>query len=77
MLFQLLAHLDLRPVDQATAQLAVSLATKYRLKAADATHLATAVAAGAEQFVTNNRKDFPRTITEIDVVYPDELPLPT
>jgi hypothetical protein len=36
-------------------------------------HLATAVAAGADRFLTNNRKDFPQTITEIDVVYPDDL----
>lgn len=32
---------------------------RHRLRAAAPAHLATAVAAGAEQFVTNNRKDFP------------------
>jgi hypothetical protein len=31
------------------------------------------VAAGADCFLTNNRKDFPQTIGEIDIVYPDEL----
>ena len=58
----LLAALDLRPLDRATAELAVVLSTAYRLRAADATHLATAVMAGAERFVTNNRRDFPVTI---------------
>ncbi|MCI2267141.1 hypothetical protein [Sediminivirga luteola] len=46
------------------------------LRAADAAHLATAVVAGADRFVTNNRNDFPREISEIDIVYPDELPEP-
>ena len=45
----------------------------HRLSAADAVHLATAVGAGADRFLTNNRRDFPRTIAEIAVVYPDEL----
>jgi predicted nucleic acid-binding protein len=70
----LLARIDLRPADIATAQLATELAASYGLHAADAVHLATAVAAGADRFITNNRSDFPKTITEIDVIYPDELP---
>jgi predicted nucleic acid-binding protein len=72
----LLARIDLRPVDLATAELATSLASKYRLKAADATHLATAVALGADRFITNNRKDFPADMTEVSVTYPAELPDP-
>ena len=68
----LLARLDLRPVDRATADLATALASRYRLKAADATHLATAVGLGADRFITNNRRDFGAKITEIDVTYPDE-----
>ena len=68
-----LARLELLPVDAAVARLAVVLAAQYRLRAADAVHLATAVAAGADRFVTNNRKDFATPITEIDVVYPDGL----
>lgn len=39
-------------------------------------HLATAVAAGAERFPTNNRRDFPQTITELAITYPDGLPEP-
>jgi hypothetical protein len=70
----LLARLDLRPVDQATAELATVLAARYSLRAADAVHLATAVAMGAKRFITNNRRDFPASITEIDVTYPDALP---
>ncbi len=70
----LLGRLDLRPVDEATAHLAAALGASYRLRAADAVHLATAVAAGADRFLTNNQSDFPETITDIDVVYPHELP---
>jgi predicted nucleic acid-binding protein len=69
----LLARLDLRPVDHSTARLAVALGVTYDLRAGDAVHLATAVAAGAARFVTNNRKDFTRDITEIEIVYPDDL----
>lgn len=70
----LLAGLDLRPVDRLTAVLAVSLGAEYGLKTVDATHLATAVNAGADRFITNNRRDFPQTIAEVDVTYPEDLP---
>jgi predicted nucleic acid-binding protein len=73
----LLARLDLRPVDRATAELATALATRYRLRAADATHLATAVNLGADRFITNNKRDFPQAITEITITYPADLPNPT
>lgn len=72
----LLARLDLRPVDRATAELATALAARYRLRAADATHLATAVSMGAGRFITNNKHDFGADIEEIDVTYPDALPDP-
>lgn len=68
-----LARIDLRPVDRQVADLAVVLASSYRLRAADAVHLATGVSAGADRFITNNRKDFRREITEIAVTYPDDL----
>jgi predicted nucleic acid-binding protein len=70
----LLARLDLRPVDRATAELATALASRYRLRAADATHLATAVDVGADRFITNNQRDFPATITEVGITYPADLP---
>ena len=69
----LLARLDLRPVDRATAELATALSSRHRLKAADATRLATAVGMGADRFITNNKRDFPPTITEVQVTYPDDL----
>lgn len=69
----LLARLDLRPVDAQTARFATVLAATYGLRAADAVHLATAVNAGADRFITNNRKDFSTSITEIDVTYPEDL----
>ena len=73
----LLCRIELRPVDEATAELAVTLGASYGLRAADAVHLATAVAAGAVRFITNNSSDFPKTITEVTVTYPNELPEPS
>ena len=70
----LLTRLDLRPVDRAIAELATVLGARYGLRAADATHLATAISMGAKRFITNNRRDFPESIKEIDVTYPDMLP---
>lgn len=70
----ILARLDLRPVDRATAELSTVLAARYKLKAADAIHLATAVGMGAQRFITNNKRDFPLSITEIDITYPADLP---
>ncbi len=72
----LLGRLTLLPVDIATASLAAALGASYRLRAADAVHLATAVLAGADRFVTNNAKDFPKSICEIEIVYPLDLPDP-
>ena len=72
----LLGRLDLRPVDEAIAQLATALGATHKLRAADAVHLATAVAAGADRFITNNSSDFTKTISEVAITYPDELPEP-
>jgi hypothetical protein len=69
----LLGRLDLLPVDAATAELATALGAAYRLRAADAVHLATAVNAGADRFITNNAADFPKAIAEIDITYPADL----
>ncbi len=73
-LISLLSRLELHPLDGPAARLALALAISYGLRAADAAHLATAVATGADRFLTNNRKDFPQRIAEIDIVYPSELP---
>ena len=70
----LLGRLDLRPTDEATAELATALGASYHLRAADAVHLATAVGAGADRFITNNQADFAKSIAEIDITYPEELP---
>ncbi len=72
----LLVRLDLRPVDTATSELAAALGASYGLRAADAVHLATAVGAGADRFLTNNKGDFPKLIAEIAVTYPEDLPEP-
>lgn len=70
----LLSRLDLYPLDEPTGRLSLALAVSHGLRAADAAHLATALAAGADRFLTNNRTDFAVTITEIGIVYPEDLP---
>ncbi len=75
-LVELLSRLDLRPADPFVAEVATSLAAAHRLRAADAFHLATAIVAGADRFITNNRRDFGPTTSEIEVVYPDALDEP-
>ena len=70
----MLGRLDLRPVDEATADLAAVLGATHRLRAVDATHLATAVIAGADRFITDNSSDFPTSIPEIHITYPQTLP---
>lgn len=72
----LLGRLDLRSVDPVTAEVATTLASEYLFRAADAVHLATAVVVGADRFVTNNRRDFPASISEIAVTYPEDLDEP-
>jgi predicted nucleic acid-binding protein len=69
----LLARLDLRPVDEAIASIAVALGASYGLRSADAVHLATAVAAGVDRFITNNRREFSQSIEEVSVTYPTDL----
>ncbi len=71
-----LARLDLRPVDRAIAAQAAVLGAQYKLRAPDATHLATAINMGAHRFITNNRKDFDPSIKEIDITFPADLPDP-
>ena len=72
----LLAGLDLLDVDADIAGLAVDLGAAYGLQTADAVHLATAVRVGASRFITNNKRDFPQSIDEIDITYPEDLPEP-
>jgi hypothetical protein len=45
-------------------------------RAADATHLATAVGVGADRFITNDQRDFPTATTEVHITYPADLPGP-
>lgn len=71
-----LALLVLHEVECRTANLAVDLGVRYRLKTVDAVHLATAVLAGADRFLTNNTRDFTPSIVEIDVLFPADLPAP-
>lgn len=75
-LLAVLSRLDLRPCDEATATLAVGLAAAYALRAPDAIHHATAVAAGAHRFSTSNTRDFPLEVAEVAVTYPEALAEP-
>ncbi len=69
-----LSRLELHPVDRSVASLAAVLGARYRLRATDAIHLATAVAMGADRFITNNRRDLDRErVVEVDITYPDML----
>jgi predicted nucleic acid-binding protein len=69
-------RLDLQPATEAVAYYARDLGATYGLGALDSTHLATAIIAGADRFVTNNSKDFkPGVIEEIDVIFSADLPL--
>ncbi len=70
-LVTLLSRLRLLPVTEEVAAMSTGLRTAYRLKTADAVHLASAITGGADRFVTNNRRDFPGGIAEIDVAYPE------
>lgn len=72
-LVSLLSRLTLLPCNESTTRLALALGAKYGLRTADSVHLATAVEAGADAFLTNNTRDFPRTISEVEVVYPAKL----
>jgi predicted nucleic acid-binding protein len=72
----LLGRLDLQPVTEAVANLSVVLGAAHKLRAADAIHLATAVASGADRFITNNSSDFSKRITEIEITYPGDLKEP-
>lgn len=70
---EVIGRLSLVPCSEAIAELAVALSARYGLRAADAVHLATAVDAGADRFITHNARDFTVDITEIAVVRPAEL----
>ena len=73
-LLSILALLELLVLDTANAMLAVQLGATYKLKAPDAIHLATAVQASADAFVTNNTRDFkPELILELKVLFPSDL----
>jgi predicted nucleic acid-binding protein len=72
-LSELLARLHLIDVDNRIAEASVLLGAKYGLRSIDSVHLATAVVAGADRFITNNRRDFTAAVTEVDVVYPSDL----
>ena len=73
-LLNVLSFLDLIPMGTAIAILAAQLGAAYKLKSPDAIHLATAVQAGADVFVTNNTRDFnPELILELRVSFPHDL----
>ncbi len=72
-LLSLLSRLTLKALEEPTARLALVLGVSYGLRPTDAAHLATAITSGADRFLTNNRRDFQSSITEITITYPDAL----
>lgn len=71
-LVAVLARIGLVPIGHEIATLAADLRGTYRLKTPDALHLATAIAADADRFVTGNHRDFTSRIREIDIVHPED-----
>ena len=49
-------------------------AHKGTLRACAPVAFSKSVAAGADRFITNNSSDFTKTISEVTITYPDELP---
>ncbi|MFT4299595.1 MAG: PIN domain-containing protein [Aeromicrobium sp.] len=69
-LHRLLGRMRLLPVTREIAQVAATVRGCYRLKTPDAIHLATAIVAGADRFVTGNKRDFGPRIREMEIVIP-------
>ncbi len=69
----ILGRMTLIPLDLRTARIAGVLRSLYRLRSSDAAHLATAIAVGADRFITGNRRDF-QHVREIEIVTPDVRP---
>jgi predicted nucleic acid-binding protein len=69
----LLALLDLRPVDVAIAERALVLRRTYRFATPDALHLATALESGCHAFVSSDIRHFPRASNEIAILVPRNL----
>ena len=59
------AYLVAIAIESGRSLATAELATPYRLRAADAVHLATTVQAGVDRFFTNDTKGFPKDITEV------------
>jgi predicted nucleic acid-binding protein len=72
-LTDILSNITLVPCSEYLSFISLGLGVKYGLKTPDAIHLATAVDSQADRFLTNNQKDFPKTISEINVIYPTDL----
>ena len=72
-LFESTAGLSMMPVSAAVARLSAQLRAHYELKTPDALHLATALEAHCDAFLTND-KGFKR-VSELRVLVLDELEL--
>lgn len=70
---RVLGRIELLPYTAVTARAALKIGVSYGLRTADAVHVATAVEADADVFLTNNKKEFPQHIREIEIVYPQDL----
>jgi predicted nucleic acid-binding protein len=64
-------NLELVPVDEGVAELAATIRAQHRFKTPDAIHLATAVRAGVDVFLTNDAQL--RAFTGVRVLTVEEL----
>jgi predicted nucleic acid-binding protein len=64
--FRAFPHLVMAPITLAAAERAGDLRARYRVRMPDALHLAAALEAGADAFVTNDRRL--RAVPEIEVL---------
>lgn len=69
------SHFRLEPMTTVTARRAAELRARYNLRTPDALHVATAVEAGCDAFLTNDANI--KRVTEISVLVLDELQLDT
>lgn len=71
LVFRWFPNLAVRVVDGDVAEIASELRGRYRLRTPDAVHVATAIAAGADAFVTADR-DL-RKVREIEILPLDDI----
>lgn len=71
-LFDSFPNLDVLPIDTAAAEIASAVRAAHDLRTPDALHLAAALHAGADAFVTEDRRHFPGSLGGMPILSLDE-----